>query len=155
MLELTNGDILQADAEAIVNAVNCVGVMGRGVALQFRKAYPENYSLYREVCSRNDLAPGKMLTYVRDTPMGSRYIINFPTKVHWKGKSSLDYIDKGLEALVAEVQRLGIQSIALPPLGCGLGGLIWSDVKPRIVQAFAALPDVRVLLYEPAGAPSS
>jgi O-acetyl-ADP-ribose deacetylase (regulator of RNase III) len=84
-----------------------------------------------------------------------RYIVNFPTKRHWKGKSHMPDIDAGLVALVAEVRRLGIRSIAVPPLGCGLGGLDWSDVRPRIERALGALPDVRVLLYEPSGAPAA
>ena len=154
MLEFTHGDILSADAEALVNTVNCVGIMGRGVALQFRKAYPVNYAQYKAVCDRQELEPGKVFTYTQESLTNPHYIINFPTKVHWKGKSRLDYIEKGLEALIAEVKRLDIRSIALPPLGCGLGGLNWADVRPRIEAAFAALPGVHVLLYEPGGAPA-
>jgi len=153
VLKLTQGDILNADVEALVNTVNCVGIMGRGVALQFRKAYPDNYTQYKAVCDRRELEPGKLFTYTNKSLTNPHYIINFPTKVHWKGNSHLDYIEKGLEALVAEIERLGIQSIALPPLGCGLGGLDWTAVKPRIEAAFAALSQVDVLLYEPVGAP--
>lgn len=155
MLELTRGDILSADAEALVNTVNCVGVMGRGVALQFRKAYPENYVQYKAACARHELRPGLLLTHTRRALTGPHYIINFPTKAHWREPSRLEYIDHGLTALIAEVERLGIRSIALPPLGCGLGGLDWAEVKPRIQAAFAALPAVHVLLYEPIGAPAS
>lgn len=147
-IECIQGDIIHADTEAIVNPVNCVGVMGRGLALQFRKSYPDNYKFYRRVCERKELAPGTMLTYergIRDIP---RYIINFPTKVHWKGSSRMEYIDQGLISLVSEVEKLSLRSIAIPPLGCGLGGMDWMDVKPRIETAFAALPDVRVLLCE-------
>ncbi len=154
MIELKQGDILHADAEALVNTVNCVGVMGRGVALQFRNAFPENYKVYKATCDSRELRPGKLLTFDRATWENPRYIINFPTKDHWRGKSQIAYIEQGLEALVAEVKRLGIRSIALPPLGCGLGGLNWNDVKPRIETAFAPLTDVSVLLYEPAGAPA-
>lgn len=154
MIELTQGNILTADAEALVNTVNCVGVMGRGVALQFRKAYPANFKVYKAACSRKELQPGTMLTFALDTLTNPRYIINFPTKMHWKGSSRLEYIEQGLTALTAEVIRLSIRSIALPPLGCGLGGLNWPDVKTRIETAFTALPDVRVLLYEPSGAPA-
>ncbi|SUS07958.1 Appr-1-p processing protein [Candidatus Defluviicoccus seviourii] len=153
MIERTRGDILEADAEALVNTVNCVGVMGRGVALQFRKAFPENYAAYKAVCERKELRPGRMFVFEAGQLTNPRYIINFPTKDHWKGKSRLTDIDAGLVALVDEVRRLGIRSIAIPPLGCGLGGLEWSDVRPRIERAFGELPEVEVLLYEPAGAP--
>jgi O-acetyl-ADP-ribose deacetylase (regulator of RNase III) len=155
MIELTQGDILRADAEALVNTVNCVGVMGRGIALQFRKAFPENYKAYKAVCERGELRPGKLFIYEQAQLTNPRYIINFPTKDHWKGKSRLEYIDTGLEALVQEVRRLGIRSIAIPPLGCGQGGLKWSDVRPRIEHAFSTLTNVQVFLYEPQGAPQA
>jgi O-acetyl-ADP-ribose deacetylase (regulator of RNase III) len=129
--------------------------MGRGIALQFRKAFPENYEAYKAVCDRQELRPGRMFVHALGQLTNPRYVINFPTKDHWKGRSRLHDIDAGLLALVDEVRRLGIRSIAVPPLGCGLGGLDWSDVRPRIERAFAALPDVRVLLYEPAGAPAA
>lgn len=153
MIELKHDDIVTADVEALVNTVNCVGIMGRGIALQFRKAFPENFEAYKAVCDRGELRPGKLFIYTQDQLTNPRYIINFATKDHWKGKSRLEYIDSGLKDLVQEVQRRGIRSIAIPPLGCGLGGLRWSDVRPRIGRAFSALPDVRVLLYELSGAP--
>lgn len=154
MIKLTRGDVVRADAEALVNTVNCVGVMGRGVALQFRKAFPENYQAYRAVCDRAELQPGMMLVHDLGRLTNPRYIINFPTKRHWKGKSRLEDIESGLTALVREVRARGITSIAVPPLGCGLGGLRWSDVRPRIERAFAELPDVQVQLFEPVGEPS-
>jgi O-acetyl-ADP-ribose deacetylase (regulator of RNase III) len=155
MIELSRGDILSADVEALVNTVNCVGVMGRGVALQFRKAFPDNYRAYRVACAREEVEPGRMFVHVLSRLENPRYIINFPTKRHWKGKSRLEDIDAGLDALIAEVERRGIQSIAVPPLGCGLGGLDWDAVRPRIEAAFARLPQVRVLLFEPTGAPAA
>jgi O-acetyl-ADP-ribose deacetylase (regulator of RNase III) len=155
MIELKHNDIVTADAEALVNTVNCVGVMGRGIALQFRKAFPENFTAYKIVCDRRELHPGQLFVYEQDQLTNPRYIINFATKDHWKGKSRLDYIDSGLKALVEEVQKRGIRSIAIPPLGCGLGGLRWSEVRPRIERALATLSDVRVLLYEPDGAPQA
>ena len=155
MIELKRGDILQADAEALVNTVNCVGVMGRGIALQFRKAFPENFKAYKILCDRGELQPGKMLVFDLGRLTHPRLVINFPTKRHWKDKSRLEDIDSGLEALVREVRARDIHSIAIPPLGCGLGGLDWQQVRPRIEDAFHSLPEVRVLLYEPAGAPEA
>jgi O-acetyl-ADP-ribose deacetylase (regulator of RNase III) len=153
MIELTHGDILQAEAEALVNTVNCVGVMGRGIALQFRKAFPENFKVYEAACEREEVRPGKMLVFETRRLADPRYIINFPTKRHWKGKSRIEDIEAGLPALVGEIAERGIGSVAVPPLGCGLGGLRWDEVRPRIIHAFEALPEVRVLLFEPAGAP--
>ncbi len=155
MIELSRGNIVRADAEALVNTVNCVGVMGRGIALQFRKVFPENYKAYKVVCDRKGLQPGMMFVHDRGDFTRPRFIINFPTKRHWKGKSSIEDIEAGLAALVAEVRDRDIRSIAVPPLGCGLGGLDWGDVRPRIERAFSALPDVEVKLFEPEGAPAA
>ena len=121
MIELTQGDILHADAEALVNTVNCVGVMGRGIALQFKKAFPENFKRYKAVCDKKELQPGKMFIHDLNRLLNPRYVINFPTKRHWKGKSRMEDIEAGLKALVAEVCQRNIHSIAIPPLGCGLG----------------------------------
>lgn len=155
MIELLRGDILQANAEALVNTVNCVGVMGRGIALQFRKAFPENFMQYKAACDRNELHPGTMHVYDMGQMMNPRIIINFPTKRHWKGKSRMEDIEVGLRALVREVRKRRIGSVAIPPLGCGLGGLDWKEVQPRIEAAFQDMPDVRVLLFEPKGAPGA
>lgn len=153
MIEFRQGDVLAAEAEALVNTVNCVGVMGRGVALQFRNAYPENYAAYVVACKRGEVQPGRMFVTETGQLQSPRYIINFPTKRHWRGKSRLEDIRAGLVALVAEVERRGIHSIAIPPLGAGLGGLDWQDVRPLIEAALGALPQVRTLVYEPVGAP--
>lgn len=155
MIEPTSGDILTADAEALVNTVNCVGIMGRGIALQFRKAFPDNFKAYEAICRRGELYPGQMFIYATGSLTNPRYVINFPTKRHWKGKSRLADIESGLTALVSDIRRLRIHSIAIPPLGCGLGGLDWTEVRPRIERALAAVPDVRVLLFAPTGAPPS
>ena len=155
MIEPTTGDILAADAEALVNTVNCVGIMGRGIALQFRNAFPDNFKAYEAVCKRNELHPGQMFVFQTGQLTNPRYILNFPTKRHWKGKSRIADIESGLTALVAEIRRLGIRSIAIPPLGCGQGGLNWGDVRPRIERALSAVPDVRVLLFSPTGTPTS
>lgn len=154
MIKIIQGDILKADAEALVNTVNCVGFMGRGIAAQFKRAYPENFTIYQAACKRNEVQPGKMLIVETGQLTNPRWVINFPTKRHWRNSSRLEDIDAGLISLVAEVKRLGLGSIAVPPLGCGLGGLDWTVVRPRIERAFSALPDVAVLLFEPDGAPA-
>ena len=146
---------MEADAEALVNTVNCVGVMGRGIALQFKQAYPENYRAYEKACAAAEVRPGAMFIFPTGLMVNPRYVINFPTKRHWKGKSRMADIDAGLEALIQDVRRLGIRSIAVPPLGCGNGGLDWAEVEPRITAAFAGLPDVKVLLYGPQRAPKA
>lgn len=155
MIELTQGDILKADVEAIVNTVNCVGVMGRGIALQFKKAWPENTKAYERACNQKQVQPGRMFVFETGQLANPRFIINFPTKRHWRGASRMEDIEAGLDALVACIRENDIQSIAIPPLGSGLGGLDWQQVKPRIEQAMNALPDVRVLIYEPIGAPAN
>lgn len=155
MIELTRGNLLEAPAEALVNTVNCVGYMGKGIALQFKQAFPANFKHYEAACHAGDLVPGKMMIHDNGGLVNPRYIINFPTKRHWKGKSRIEDIESGLSALVADVQRLSIRSIAVPPLGCGLGGLEWRVVRPMIERAFAGLQDVQVLLFEPAGAPEA
>lgn len=155
MIEKRQGDILNADAEALVNTVNCVGIMGRGIALQFRKAFPDNFKAYEVACRRGEVQPGRMFVFETGQLTNPRYIINFPTKRHWKGKSRIEDIDAGLDALVKEVRRLGIRSIAIPPLGSGLGGLDWSKVRPRIERALRALEDVRAIIFEPHGAPEA
>ncbi len=150
MIEYKNGDLLMADAEALVNAVNCVGVMGKGIALQFKQAYPENFNRYKNACKANQVQIGKM--FITDNGLQRpRHLINFPTKQHWRNQSRLDDIRLGLKALVAEISRLKIQSVAIPALGCGNGGLSWNDVLPLIIEAFSELHHVRVLIYAPKG----
>lgn len=152
MIERKTGDILAEDAEALVNTVNCVGIMGRGVALQFKRAFPDNFRAYERACKQGEVEPGRMFVFDTGQLTHPRYIINFPTKRHWRGKSRLEDIETGLKALVAEVQNRGIRSIALPPLGAGLGGLPWADVRSRIERAFFALPQVRTVVFEPTAA---
>ncbi len=156
MIELKKGDILQADAEALVNTVNCVGVMGRGIALQFKKAFSDDYfKAYKAACDSKDLQPGKVLVHNLQRLHNPKYVIDFPTKRHWKGKSRIVDIEEGLDDLVREIRRRQINSVAIPPLGCGLGGLRWEDVRSRVEAAFKDLTEVQVLLYEPIGAPSA
>jgi O-acetyl-ADP-ribose deacetylase (regulator of RNase III) len=149
MIELRCGDLLKAEAEALVNPVNCVGVMGRGLALAFKRAFPENYRAYRARCTRGDLRTGQVFVHELGGEGAPLFIINFPTKQHWKDSGRLEYVELGLEALAREVRERGIRSIAVPALGCGLGGLRWEVVRPLIERAFEALPEVRVLLFEP------
>jgi len=148
-MEFTKGNLLQAETDAIVNTVNCVGFMGRGIAAQFKRAYPENFKAYETACKRKEVVPGKMFVFETGQLANPRFIVNFPTKRHWQGKSRIEDIESGLIALVSEVKARGIKSIAIPPLGCGLGGLDWSDVRPLIERSFAMLPDVHALVFEP------
>jgi O-acetyl-ADP-ribose deacetylase (regulator of RNase III) len=149
MLVMAHGDLLKADAEALVNPVNCVGVMGKGIAAQFKLAFPDNFATYEDACRRGDVRPGSMLVVATDQRVNPHWIINFPTKRHWRANSRIDDIEIGLVALVAEITRHNIRSLAVPALGCGLGGLQWSDVRPRIEHAFEVLPEVCVLLFAP------
>jgi len=151
MLKLTQGNMLNADAEALVNAVNCVGVMGKGIALQFKQAFRDNFQAYANACRKGDVKPGLMFIFPTDRMINPKYIINFPTKRHWKEKSKIEYIEQGLNSLVTEIRRLGIKSIAIPPLGCGYGGLKWPVVHNLIETALAQLPDVHGILFEPKG----
>lgn len=149
MIEYAQGDILEADAEALVNTVNCVGVMGRGIALQFKNAFPANFKAYAAACDRGDVQPGHM--FVHETGrLAPRWIINFPTKRHWRGKSRIEDIQAGMAALMREIQARDIKSIAIPPVGSGLGGLDWRTVRPIIESALTELPDLRATVFEPA-----
>ena len=149
MILETQGDILSANTEAIINTVNCVGVMGKGLALQFKKAYPENFLYYKERCDNHYVSIGKMLVYERLTMINPKYIINFPTKRHWRYPSKMEYIDRGLMDLVKCIEDYNIKTISIPPLGAGLGGLLWPDVKCRIIDTFQQLPHVEVYIFNP------
>lgn len=149
MIEEAKGNLLEADTEAIVNPVNTVGVMGKGLALQFKKAWLDNFKAYTRACRLGDVIPGKMFVYSLDGMLNPRFIVNFPTKRHWREDSRIEDIETGLLALVEEIKCRNIQSIAVPPLGCGYGGLDWNAVRALIEQAFSSQPDVHVLLYSP------
>lgn len=155
MIEVTQGNILRAGAEALVNTVNCVGYMGKGIALQFKQAFPANFAAYQKACKSHQVRPGRMFVYATGNMFNPKYIINFPTKRHWRGRSRLDDIEAGLKALVKDVKGAGICSVAVPPFGCGLGGLDWNVVRPLIEEAFRELPDIRVLLFAPTGTPDA
>ena len=154
IIEFKTGDILTENVEALVNSVNCVGVMGRGVALQFKNAYPDNFKAYAAACEREEVRPGHMFVYEASHVGGPRYIINFPTKRHWRGKSRMEDVEAGLAALVQEIKERNIRSIALPPLASGLGGLEWQEVRQRIEVGLRELSDVRIVVFEPGGAPT-
>ncbi len=155
MIKITRGNILLADAEALVNTVNCVGFMGKGIALQFKKAYPANFTHYQRSCKAGEVKLGEMFIVNTGTLVNPKYIVNFPTKGHWREKSRIYDIKQGLSSLRQEIISRKIQSIAIPPLGCGLGGLDWSAVKELIIQALQDLDTVTVLLFEPIGAPDA
>ena len=152
MVEFVTGNLLEAEVDALVNTVNTKGVMGKGVALQFRRAFPDNYKAYRAACAAGQVELGRMFVYQTGQLDRPRFIINFPTKAHWKSRSRLEDIEAGLEDLRRVLSELEVESVALPPLGCGLGGLRWSEVRPRIAYALTDLP-VHVLVFEPHGAP--
>jgi len=147
-----NGDMFREPVEALVNTVNCVGVMGKGVALEFKKRWPANFKAYKKLCDAKKLQPGQM--FVFDTnelfaSEGPRFLVNFPTKAHWRSKSQLSYVEDGLDALAQSIRDHRIKSIAIPPLGCGNGGLDWNDVKPLILSKLSALEDVSIVVFAP------
>lgn len=149
MIHFKKGNILEANVEALVNTVNTVGIMGKGIALAFKKEFPENYKLYKKACDNNELKIGDLLVTQTGRPI-PKYIINFPTKQHWRNTSKIEYIEKGMERLVEVIKEKDIQSIAIPPLGCGNGGLIWKNVKPVIVKGLESVKNsTEIILYEP------
>lgn len=144
----STGNLLKADVEALVNPVNCVGVMGKGLALQFKQVFPENFVQYQQACLTGRVKPGQMFVTQTEYFANPQYIINFPTKRHWRNPSQIGDIEAGLEALARTVEQLEIKSIAVPALGCGNGGLEWLKVLPLIETTFAQLPEVQVLVFE-------
>ncbi len=153
MITQAHGNLFEADVDALVNTVNTVGIMGKGIALQFKRAYPEMFTSYAHAVKIRSLELGRMHVWPTGMITGPRFIINFPTKGHWRSPSRLTDIERGLDDLVRVIRELGIRSIALPPLGCGNGGLSWSAVEPLIRRKLKAVPEVDVQLYAPEGAP--
>ena len=149
MIQYTKGNILESEADALVNTVNTQGVMGKGIALQFKNAFPYNYKVYKDVCKVGGLVPGKLLI-VKDRNLlgGEKWIINFPTKTSWRKPSEYEYIEKGLDELVKQLPDLNVSSIALPPLGSGNGGLNWNNVKQIINEKLSGVTQ-EVTVYEP------
>jgi O-acetyl-ADP-ribose deacetylase (regulator of RNase III) len=151
-IKFKKGDMFSEPVEALVNTVNCVGVMGKGVALEFKKRWPANFKEYKKLCDVKALVPGQM--FIFDTnelfaSEGPRYLVNFPTKSHWRSKSQISYVQDGLDALREEIKVFGIKSIAIPPLGCGNGGLDWADVKPLVLSKLSDLEDVEIIVFPP------
>lgn len=152
MIEFTKGNLLESSAEALVNTVNEVGVMGKGIALMFRDAFPENTRAYEEAVAEKRIRVGEVFVTQTNSLLGPKWIVNFPTKKHWRQPSKLEWIRTGLRDLIRSVRELGIHSIAVPPLGCGNGGLEWAHVKREIEAVAAELPSVHFLVYEPTAA---
>jgi len=148
-MEYIKGNLLSANTQALVNTVNTVGVMGKGIALQFKEAFPYNFKIYAAACKKKELQPGKLLVVKEPTLEGEKIIVNFPTKTEWYLKSKYEYIEAGLKELAKVIAEYNIQSIAIPPLGCGHGGLKWDKVKPMIENHLGHLQNVEIQVYEP------
>lgn len=148
MLVYTKGNIFEAKTQAITNTVNTVGVMGKGLALEFKNRYPLNYDLYCKACSKGEVKVGEMFITRTGKGMYPQFIVNFPTKQHWRDSSKLEWIELGLINLVQQLKDLNIKSIAIPPLGCGLGGLDWFDVRILLSNYLAGIK-TGVVIYEP------
>lgn len=149
MITFTQGNLLEADAEALVNTVNTVGVMGKGVALMFKEAFPENFKAYEYACKEKQVRLGEMFVTEREDLLGPKWIINFPTKAHWRYPSQMKWIEDGLADLARFLQEKKISSVAIPPLGSGNGGLDWCEVRERIEQVLGPLEGVNIVVYEP------
>jgi len=149
MVNYISGNILRDKSEAIVNTVNCVGVMGKGLALQFKKAFPENFKQYKTACNKKQIKIGQMYITNFGDMLDKKYIINFPTKNHWRGKSKYEYIESGLDDLINKIHDYNIKSIAIPPLGSGLGGLDWNIIKKMILDKLSPIHDLELNIYEP------
>lgn len=149
MITYRKGNLLDAPVDALVNTVNTVGVMGKGIALMFKDAFPENFRAYEEACKRKEVQVGHMFVTESSRFDGPRWIINFPSKKHWRQSSQLNWITEGLADLRRVIAERGIRSIALPPIGCGNGGLEWAEVRPEIERALAPLAEVDVQIFEP------
>jgi O-acetyl-ADP-ribose deacetylase (regulator of RNase III) len=148
MIRYTQGDLLHAPDQAITNAVNTVGVMGKGLALQFKQRFPDNFRAYAAACKAGGVTVGRMFVTQNEELEGPRWIINFPTKQDWRHPSKLEWVAAGLQDLRRVLLAEGIASVALPKLGCGLGGLDWNTVRPLIEQALGDLEGVDVVVYE-------
>lgn len=145
MITFVDGNIFDSPAQVITNTINCVGVMGKGLALEFKRRFPKMYEDYRIRCQKGDVLPGRPYLWEDDKVQ----ILNFPTKRHWRENSRLDDIEEGLRYLANHYQEMGLHTLALAPLGCGNGGLNWNDVKPLIERYLGSVPDLEVFAYRP------
>lgn len=149
MISFTQGNLLDADVEAVVNTVNTVGIMGKGIALMFKDKFPANFAAYARACDREEVRIGKMFVTENKQLFDPKWIINFPTKTHWRTRTKIEWIEEGIEDLVRVIKEKDVHSIAVPPLGCGNGGLDWADVQPLIVDALGDIASLEVVVYEP------
>jgi len=149
MIRFVEGNIFEADTQGIVNPVNCVGVMGAGLAKKFATFYPEMDEEYKKLCKAGELEPGKIFVWVIDIYDEVLYVFNMPTKIHWKDPSKMEYIRKGISALITAMNEHEIHSVAIPAIGCGLGGLKWDGVSKEIIKQFQRVPDKTIWLYPP------
>jgi O-acetyl-ADP-ribose deacetylase (regulator of RNase III) len=149
MMHFTQGNLLDARVEALVNTVNTVGVMGKGIALMFKEAFPSNFRAYEDACKNKQVQIGHMFVTETNALEGPKWIINFPTKKHWRHPSKLEWITEGLDDLRRVIEENGISSVALPPLGSGNGGLDWFDVRAEIERTLGNLQGVEIYVYEP------
>lgn len=149
MIRYTQGNLLDSTSEALVNTVNEVGVMGKGIALMFRDAFPDNTEAYERACKGGEVRVGQMFVTKNKALVGPRWIINFPTKKHWRHPSKMEWVHEGLKDFVRVINDNSIQSVAIPPLGCGNGGLEWSQVQREIEAALSLIPEVEATIYEP------
>lgn len=145
MIKYVRGDLLKSPAQVLVNTVNTVGVMGAGIALQFKEQYPEMFQKYQLLCKKKLLDIGKLYLW-KPTNTSSKEILLFPTKKHWLNLSELNWIEAGLQKFVENYERLNIKSIAFPKLGCGNGGLSWHNVKPSMEKYLGPLP-IEIYVY--------
>ncbi len=149
MITYTQGNLLEAEVDAVVNTVNTVGVMGKGIALMFRERFPANFKAYKAACKAGEVEVGKLFSTQSEELTGPRWIINFPTKEHWRNPTKTAWVVSGLEALKEFITANKIKSIAMPPLGCGNGGLEWNQVRQLIEASLGEMPDTEVIVYEP------
>ena len=150
MIAFTQGNLLEANVEAVVNTVNTKGIMGKGIALMFKERFPRNFEAYARACKNGEVRIGVMFVTESKELFGPKWIINFPTKTHWRVKTRLAWVEEGLGDLVRVISDKEIRSIAVPPLGCGNGGLDWDDVRPLIIDALSAVDDLEAVIYDKA-----
>ncbi|WP_338759666.1 macro domain-containing protein [Bernardetia sp. ABR2-2B] len=148
-MNYTKGNILESSTEVIINPVNTVGVMGKGLALAFKKEFPHNYKIYKEACKNKTIDIGKLLLVDESNLERKKFIINFPTKKHWRNPSKIEYIEEGLKDLVQILKNNNFESMAIPALGCGLGGLEWEDVRLLLENHLGNLEEIEIVIYEP------